>query len=130
MADARPSSPVLPLLAAALLLPLLPACANVRTLISGTSSGAKLDRPAERPHKPLDKRVRHVVIAVAADGNGQIVDTRVVQSSGSPAVDDYVRAYPPPQATPASVTTLELTYSAAEGFSPPKVLKVEPLAAQ
>lgn len=105
----------------------LPACSNVRTLIAGSNTGAKLDRTAERPHKPLSNKQRRVVVAAVADASGQIVETRVVQSSGSAAVDDYVQAYPPPQAAPASVTTYELTYSAAEGFSPPTVLKVEPL---
>lgn len=125
----RPASVSL-LLAALLTLPLLPACTNVRTLIVGSSAGAKLDPTAQRPRRPLDDKKRRVVVAVVADAAGQVVDTRVVQSSGSPAVDEYVRAYPPAQATPASVTTLELTYSSAEGFTDPKVLKIEPLAAQ
>ena len=131
MSTARSLLPhVSALLLLAVALAALPGCANVRTLIAGTNSGAKLDRTNERPRKRLDNRERRVVVAVVADGNGQIVDTRIVQSSGSAAVDEFVKAYPPPQATPASVTTLELTYSAAEGFSQPKVLRVEPLTAQ
>lgn len=129
MAAARfPHLATAPLLLAALVtLPLFPACTNVRTLIVGSSAGAKLDPTSQRPHRPLDNKKRRVVVAVVADAAGQVVDTRVVQSSGSPAVDEYVRAYPPAQATPASVTTLELTYSAADGFTEPKVLKIEPL---
>lgn len=130
MAVARLAPVVFRLLAVAAALPLLPACTSVRTLIVGSNTGAKLDRTNERPHKALDAKVRRVVIAVLADAAGRVVDTRVVQSSGSAAVDDYVRAYPPSQAAPASVTTLELTYSAAEGFSPPTVLKVEPAPTQ
>lgn len=117
------------LLALAATLPLwLPACSNVRTLIAGTQTGARLDRTERRAKKPLDKKQRRVVVAVVADAAGRVVDTRIVQSSGSEAVDEYVRAYAPPEAAPSSVTTLELLYSAAEGFSQPKVLTVEPVA--
>ena len=100
------------------------------TLIIGSNSGAKLDRAPERTRKPLDKRERRVVLAVITNAAGQVVDTRIIQSSGSGAVDDYVRAYPPTEATPSSVTTLELVYSSADGFTKPKVLKIEPIAGQ
>lgn len=120
--------PVAFALLASVVLLTLPACSNVRTLIVGSNTGPKLDRTNERPRKPLDKKARRVVIAVVADAAGQVVDTRIVQSSGSASVDDYVRAYPPTEAAPTSVTTLEITYSAAEGFTAPKVLKVEPLS--
>ena len=130
MAAARcllfPSAPLL--LTALVSLSLLPACTNVRTLIVGSSAGAKLDPTAQRPHRPLDSKKRRVVVAIVADATGQVVDTRIVQRSGSPALDASVRAYPPAPATPVSVTTMALTYSSAEGFTEPKVLKIEPLA--
>ncbi len=129
MAAARFLASSAPLLLTALVsLSLLPACTSVRTLIVGSTAGAKLDPTSQRPHRPLDNKKRRVVVAVVADAAGQVVDTRIVQSSGSSAVDEYVRAYPPAQATPASTTTLELTYSAADGFTDPKVLKIEPLS--
>ena len=115
---------IVPLLA----LPLLPACSLFR---GRSDTVARLDKPRERPHKPRDNRVRKMVIAIATDPAGTIVDVQFRQSSGSPAVDDFVResikASWPGQAQPGTLTTVELTYSAAEGFGEPKVLSAQPL---
>lgn len=103
----------------------------MRTLIIGSNTGAKLDRAPDRPHKAVDRRVRHMTVAITTDPSGQIVDVRFVQSSGSEAVDGFVRESVrstfPGQAQPNAVTTVALTYSTTDGFSEPKTLNVQPL---
>lgn len=98
---------------------------------SRSDTVARLDKPRERPRKPVDRRTRRMVIAIATDPAGQIVDIQFRQSSGSQAVDDFVResikSSWPGQAQPGTITTVELTYSADAGFSEPKVLETRPL---
>ncbi|MBV9127063.1 MAG: TonB C-terminal domain-containing protein [Verrucomicrobia bacterium] len=110
------------------LLSVAPGCSMFR---ARSDTVARLDKPRERPHKPIDRRTRQMVIAITTDPAGQIVDIQFRKASGSAAVDDYVResikASWPGQGQPGSVTTVELTYSTEGGFSEPKVLETHPV---
>ncbi len=119
---------VVPVLAASCLTLAFSSCAVFRPR---SDTVARLDKPRERPRKPVDRRTRRMVIAISTNPAGQIVDIQFRQSSGSEAVDNYVletiKADWPGQAQPGTVTTVELTQSSDTGFSEPKVLSVQPL---
>lgn len=127
----RPLLVSLFLLIAAALLGGTAGCRSVRSAIAGSDTRPRMESQRERPRKALDKRMRRMVVAVTTDASGQVADVRFVQSSGKPAVDDYVRedirASFPGQGQPGTVTTMELNYSAAEGFSEPRILATTPL---
>lgn len=86
------------------------------------------DVPQPR-HREPSKKVRTVQVEVTTDASGAVADVRVLRPSGSSALDDFVvesiRSTWPP--APARRTVVEMSHSAAAGFSEPKVLATSPL---
>ena len=95
------------------------ACLSGCSLLRGDGSKQRLDPPPTPPHRPIDTRVKTMLIEVTTDASGAVVTVEFKRSSGSAALDNYVaeniRHNWPAQASTRSL--VELTYSVEKGFS-------------
>ena len=103
-------------------------CQNPFARRSDTVS--RMDAPRERESKPLDTRRRDMVLVVTTDAQGEIAQINVQRSSGKESVDAYViqsiRDGWPHQ--PSTRSVVAVSYTAAKGFTEPKVLSSTPVS--
>ena len=118
-----------PLLRPALLLAgLLLAAANGGcNYFRNLGSGTHLNTPPEHA-ATTDQRTRVMVVEVTTDAPGQIANIHFTRSSGKEGIDGYVAqtikdSWPQ---QPSTRTQVEVTYSAAGGFTQPKILSSSP----
>ena len=99
-------------------------------LFPNAGSGTHLD-PEEKAssHRPTAKASTGQA-EVTTDGANQVIMIRILRSSGSSAVDDFVadsirQGFP---STPSSRSVVEVNYKPGNGFSNPKILSTVPVS--
>ena len=93
-------------------------------LFPNAGSGTHLDPQEKTPsHRPTAKAAT-VQAEVTTDASNQVVMIRILRSSGSSSVDDFVadsirQGFP---AAPSTRSVVEINYKPGAGFSDPRIL--------
>jgi hypothetical protein len=97
-------------------------------LYHNLGSGVRYDPPDEHVPSEKSKLVREIKLEVTTNAAGVVTLVQFKRSSGSPEIDRYVADSLRSGWTggPALRTVVTLTYSAANGFSTPKLVSSVP----